>query len=319
MAIQALSPQPRTVAHLLSLSDLGANEIRQIVERGAAFARGADGSGVLADRVIGIYFRKTSTRTRTAFSTAAMRLGAGVIAFGPNDLQENTGETFEDTGRVFAGMLDGLVARTAGPPEELRRLARQRRMAVVNAMTADEHPTQALADLTAMRLHLGDFAGAHVLYLGEGNNSASALALALSRFRGCELDLRTPAGYGLDAAMLERARGYAAHSGARIVERHDLDDLPRGVDVVYTTRWQTTGTTKPEADWRTRFHRFQVTEELMERLGSPIFMHDLPAHRGEEVEAAVLDGPASIAFEQAANKFHSAMAVLEWCLQGGCA
>jgi ornithine carbamoyltransferase len=316
MAIQGLRSQASTVAHLLSISDLVAEEIREIVDRGAAFARGADGSGVLVNRVIGTYFRKTSTRTRTAFSSAALRLGADVIAYGPHDLQVNTGETFEDTGRVFAGMLDALVARTAGPPQELRRLAQQPRMAVVNAMTADEHPTQALADLTTMQLHLGDFEGVHVLYLGEGNNSAAALALALSRFRGCVLDLRTPPGYGVDASILERAHGSAARTGARIVERHDLGELPRRPDIVYTTRWQTTGTTKPDADWRTQFSPFQVTAELMERLGNPIFMHDLPAHRGEEVEAEVLDGPRSIAFEQAESKLHSAMAVLEWCLQG---
>jgi|SRR3954463_4099935 len=317
MAIQGLRPHASSVAHLLSISDLGAEEIRQIVDRGAAFARGADGSSVLVNRVIGTYFRKTSTRTRTAFSSAALRLGADVIAYGPHDLQLNTGETFEDTGRVFAGMLDALVARTAGPPQELRSLAQQPRMAVVNAMSADEHPTQALTDLTAIQLRLGDYEGVHVLYLGEGNNTAAALALALSRSRGCVLDLRTPPGYGVDASILERARTSAARTGARVVERHHLAELPRRPDIVYTTRWQTTGTAKPDADWRTRFSPFQVTAELIEGLGGPIFMHDLPAHRGEEVEAAVLDGPRSIAFEQAETKLHSAMAVLEWCLQGG--
>jgi ornithine carbamoyltransferase len=317
MAIQQLAPRPGTVTHLLSISDLRAEEIRQIVDRGVAFARGADGSGLLANRVIGTYFRKTSTRTRTAFSSAALRLGAHVIAYGPHDLQENTGETFDDTGRVFVGMLDALVARTAGPPQELRRLARQPRMAVVNAMTSDEHPTQALADLTAMELYLGGVEGLHVLYLGEGNNTAAALTLALSHFRECVIDLRTPPGYGLDPAILERARGYASRSGARIGERHDLGGLPSRPDVVYTTRWQTTGTTKLNADWRTRFLPFRVTEELMGRLGKAILMHDLPANRGEEVEAAVLDGPCSIAFEQANSKLHGAMAVLEWCLRGG--
>jgi ornithine carbamoyltransferase len=316
MATLDKDPRAGTAAHLLSLSDLRPEDIRAIVERGAAFSRGENGRGLLASRVVGIYFRKTSTRTRTAFSSAALRLGADVIGYGPHDLQENTGETFEDTGRVFVGMLDALVARTAGPPEELRGLARQTRMAVVNAMTADEHPTQALADLTTMRLHLGAFEGLHVLYLGEGNNTAAALALAFSRFRGCVLELRTPAGYGLDPRILGRARSHAAQAGAIIVERHDLGDLPHDPDVVYTTRWQTTGTNKADPDWRAAFRPFQVTEALMERYDRAVFMHDLPAHRGEEVEAAVLDGPRSIAFDQADTKLHSGMAVLEWCLNG---
>jgi ornithine carbamoyltransferase len=317
MAIQHLHRPVAAAAHLLSISDLPATELRRIVDRGAAFARGADASGTLTGRVIGTYFRKTSTRTRTAFTSAALRLGAAVIAYGPNDLQENTGETFDDTGRVLASMLDALVAQTAGAPEELRLVARQRRMAVVNAMTADEHPTQALADLTTMQLHLGDIEGVQLLYVGEGNNTAAALALAVTRVPGCAIELRTPAGYGLERSVLARATESAARSGASIVERHDLAALPKHPDFVYTTRWQTTGTTKPDPDWRARFRPFQVTEALTTRLGDAVFMHDLPAHRDEEVEAAVLDGPRSIAFAQAETKLYSAMAVLEWCVQGG--
>jgi ornithine carbamoyltransferase len=316
VAVAHLRRPVAAAAHLLSISDLPATDIQRIVDRGAAFARGADPSGRLSGRVIGTYFRKTSTRTRTAFTSAALRLGAAVIAYGPGDLQENTGETFEDTGRVLAGMLDALVARTAGAPEELRLVARQRRMAVVNAMTADEHPTQALADLTTLQLHFGDINGLRLLYLGEGNNTAAALALALTRVPGCAIELRTPAGYGLERSVLARAAESAARSGASIVERHDLAGLPKRPDVVYTTRWQTTGTTKPDPDWRSRFRPFQVTEALMARVGDAVFMHDLPAHREEEVEAAVLDGPRSIAFAQAETKLHSAMAVLEWCLRG---
>lgn len=306
---------PRTAVHLLSLADLDPSEIRGLVERGAAFARGEDAGGAHGGRVVGLYFRKTSTRTRTAFSSAALRLGAGVIAYGPQDLQENTGETFEDTGRVLAGMLDVLVARTAGPPDELRGILGDR-MAVVNAMTTDEHPTQALADLTAIKRCLGDFEGTHVVYVGEGNNTAAALALAFAQFAGCELDLRTPAGYGLPSGTLERAQRLAAAHGARVTERHDLRGLAAGADVVYTTRWQTTGTQKADPRWRAGFEPFRVTTELMERCPAAIFMHDLPAHRGEEVDAEVLDGPRSVAFEQAETKLWSAMAVLDRSLRG---
>jgi ornithine carbamoyltransferase len=210
-------------------------------------------------------------------------------------------------------MLDMLVARTAEATAELRSWAAAGPMSVVNAMTAEEHPTQGLTDLTALHCHFGRVEGLRVLYVGEGNNSAAALALALTRFPGTELELRTPPGYGLAADILATAGEQAACSGAKLSEQHDMAALPAGFDVVYTTRWQTTGTSKPDADWRTVFAPFQVSGALWESSPDAVFLHDLPAHRGEEVTADVLDGPASLAFTQATHKLHSAMAVLEWC------
>lgn len=303
-----------SVRHLISIDDLDDTDLRSLVARGAEFsARAAGRPAPLAGDVVGIYFSKTSTRTRTAFSSGALRLGAQIIAYGPGDLQLNTGETSEDTGRVMSRMLDVLVARTAGDPAEMRAWAAQERMAVVNAMSADEHPTQALTDLTTLQGRFGRVDGLKVLYVGEGNNTASALALALTRFPEVEFELRTPPGYGLAPAFRERAAAQAARSGARFAESHDMDAVPAGFDVVYTTRWQTTGTAKPDPDWREVFAPFQVTKALWEDSPKAVFMHDLPAHRGEEVTAEVLDGPESIAFAQAENKMHSAMAVLEWC------
>lgn len=301
------------VNHLISLRDLSDSALRGLVDRAQEHADGVTlRDRPLRDRIVGIYFRKTSTRTRTAFTAATFRLGGHVIALGPHDLQENTGESIDDTGRVLALMLDCLVARTAGPEEELRRWAQQDRMSVINAMTAAEHPTQVIGDLALMKRHFGRIAGLRVLYVGEGNNTAAALALSLPRLQGAELHLRTPHGYGLAADILEQARC----SGGVITEAHHFDDLPL-VDVVYTTRWQTTGTTKPDADWRATFAPFHVDEGVMARLPGALFMHDLPACRGEECSAAVLDGPSSIAFEQAEFKLYGAMAVLEWCLPAG--
>ncbi|GAA0517463.1 ornithine carbamoyltransferase [Saccharopolyspora subtropica] len=299
---------------LISLADLGLGEIREIVQRGVEFSRGERSAEPLAGAVVGIYFRKTSTRTRTAFSAAALRLGARIISYGPGDLQLNTGETIEDTAQVLSRMLDGLVCRTAGSTEELRALAEPPGMAVINAMSAHEHPTQALTDLTTIQRHLGGIDGIRVLYVGEGNSTAVALALSLTRFERTELHLRTPPGYGLAPAVREQAERYAAESGSVLRETHDMAELPSDVDIVYTTRWQTTGTTKPDPDWRRTFAPFQVNEQLLDGYPNAWFMHDLPAHRGEETTAAVLDGPRSIAFDQAGDKMHSAMAVLEWAL-----
>ena len=304
-----------TRRHLLSLADLSDDELEGLVRRAYDHSRGAVPPGApLAGRIVGTYFRTTSTRTRTSFSVAAMRLGAQVMAYGPHDLQENTGETPGDTGRVLGLMLDGLVARTSGPAAELRAIAAWNTMSVINAMTEDEHPTQAITDLSAMLAVLGRLQGLRVLYVGEGNNTASALALALPRFAETKTYLRTPPGYGVLEDKMAQAREYAARRGTLVEERHDMLELPGEVDVVYTTRWQTTGTTKPDPDWRRVFDPFRVDAALMDRYPSAIFMHDLPAHRGEEVEAGVLDGDRSIAFRQALHKLYGAMAVLEWCL-----
>ncbi|QLJ04413.1 ornithine carbamoyltransferase [Streptomyces sp. NEAU-sy36] len=309
-----------TARMLLSIDDLTDEDLRSIVTRGAHFASGAGrGEQPLAGWVAGIYFKKTSTRTRTAFSAGALRLGAQILTYGPDDLQTNTGETVEDTGQVMARMLDVLVARTAGSDEELFGLSGGGRLPVVNAMSAAEHPTQGLTDLTTLQLAFGRIEGLSLLYVGEGNNTAAALALALTRFPGTSLELRTPPGYGVARPLLDRARAQARRYGSRIAEAHHMDGLPTGVDAVYTTRWQTTGTSKPDPDWRTVFAPFQVTRALWEHSPKALFLHDLPAHRGEEVTAEVLDGPAAIAFDQAENKMHSAMAVLEWIRHGAVA
>ncbi|MCG8914450.1 ornithine carbamoyltransferase [Actinokineospora sp. PR83] len=304
---------------LISTDDLTDTELHRLVVRGAEFAaHGPPAPGdrlPLAGRVAGMYFQLTSTRTRTAFGSAALRLGAGVIAYGPGDLQTNTGESAHDTGRVLGGMLDVLVARVGQPDSTLREWAGTG-MAVVNAMAEEEHPTQALTDLSALWRRFGRIEGLRVLYLGEGNNTAAALALTLSRFPGVRFELRTPPGYGLLPRVAARAAEHAARSGAVVVERHDADDLPEDCDAIYTTRWQTTGTSKPDPAWRSVFAPFRVTERLWRTSPKALFLHDLPAHRGDEVTAAVLDGPASVAFEQAATKACSAMAVLEWCLAG---
>lgn len=303
--------------HLISLVDLSAYETLEIVDRGIDYSNGIVELGhQLKDQIVGIYFTKTSTRTRTAFSTAALRLGAQVIAYGPNDLQINTGESMSDTMQVLSRMLDGLVVRTAGCPSVLRTFADQSRMSVVNAMTEDEHPTQALADLTTMKQHFGELAGLDIVYLGEGNNTAVALALALAKFSNVRISFFTPSEYGIDPTILKYAQNEGSKNHSIIQQFHDLKHLPGTADIVYTTRWQTTGTTKAHENWREMFEPFTVTQEVMSKYPTAVFMHDLPAHRGDEVEASVIDSNNSIVFQQAENKGHSAKAVLEWSMIG---
>ena len=307
------------VRHLLSIVDLESDTLSSLVEKAVAIAEGRwRDRRPLADRVVGIYFRKTSTRTRTAFSGGAMKLGAHVIAYGPNDLQIATGETVPDTARVLANYLDVLVIRTNEKIEEMRQLANQDRMAVINAMSENEHPTQSIADLATLREHFGRLSGLHLLYMGEGNNSASAIALAIARVPGMRLTLVTPEGYGLPAGFVEEVQGLATMHNARVEQIHDLHRLPREVDAVYTTRWLTMGVKKADESWVEKFRPYTVTPEIMVKVsksdGSTVFLHDLPAMRGYEVVDEVLDGPQSIAFRQAYHKMTSAMAVLDWCL-----
>jgi len=303
---------------LLSILDLSPAEVEYLTRRALAIKYAAADPQTLRGRTVGVYFSKTSTRTRTAFAAGAGRLGATVVTFGPGDLQTNTGETLEDTARTFAGYLDVLVMRTAESVRDMQTFAAHPSMSVVNALSDGEHPTQALADLATLLDHFGRLEGLHLLYCGEGNRTAAALALALARVPGARLTLATPAGYGVHAPTLAGARALAAEHGATVEETHDPAALPRGVDVVYTSRWQEMGVSKPDPGWKTRFAPFRVTRALMERVSAPatVFMHDLPAVRGEDVDDEVLDGPRSLAWVQAQHKLFSAMAVLEWCGAG---
>lgn len=308
-----------SVKHLLSITNLGSEQISQLVDRALVFAYDPSCEAKpLSGKTVGIYFRGSSTRTRTAFIVAAMRLGANTIAYGPSDLQLVTGETIEDTARVLSGFIDALVIRDIQTVGEMEKFARQDEMAIINAMSNNEHPTQAIADLVTIREALGRLEGVHVLYLGEGNNSAASLALAVSLTQGMRLTLMTPEGYGLPQRELQIAQCLAEQHNSLIEQHHDINKLPKGVEVVYTTRWQTMGVPKAEANWRAKFEPYGVTARLMARVSKPeggtIFLHDLPAVRGADVDDLVLDGPQSVAFRQAKHKLTSAMAVLEWCV-----
>lgn len=303
---------------LFTLSELAMEDLEGLVARSCTFFSDQQAHDMpLRDKAVGILFNKTSTRTRTAFTVGAGKLGGFPIMYGPGDLQTNTGESIQDTGRVLGCMLDLLVARTAGRVEELREISRYGNMPVINAMAAEEHPTQGVCDLATMFLEFGSLHHLSVLYIGEGNNTAVALAYALSRMPECKVTFATPAGYGLSTEVMGEAGKRACEAGGTITQVHDMDQLPDDVHVVYTTRWQTTGTVKLGADWRERFRPFYVDEALLRRWPAARFMHDLPAQRGEEVSGEALEGPRSIAWTQAKMKLGSAMAVLEWVIQHG--
>lgn len=298
---------------LFTLAELKTPELESLIARSCElYEHQLAHTLPLSGKIVGILFTKTSTRTRTAFTVGTIRLGGFPVTFGPSDLQTNTGESIQDTGRVLGRMLDAVVVRTAGPVAEMRELSRQEGLPVINAMAAEEHPTQGVCDLAAMTIEFGSLHGLSVLYMGEGNNTAAALAHGLSRMPLCNVTFATPPGYGLSPTILGNAKKWAEEGDGSVTQVHNMDDLPEHVDVVYTTRWHTTGTVKEDPFWREKFRDFYVDERLLERWPTARLMHDLPAHRGEEVSGAALEGPRSIAWTQAEMKLTSAMAILEW-------
>jgi ornithine carbamoyltransferase len=204
-----------SIRHLLSLTDIQAVDMAYLIERTLQRKNGKlDGERPLEGKTVGIYFRKTSTRTRTAFTLGAHKLGASVIAYGPGDLQTNTGETLQDTAQVLSGYIDALVLRTAASLDEMKTLAAQEHMSIINAMSDKEHPTQALADMATLQEYFGRLDNLHMLYLGEGNSTAAALALAISRIPDMKLTLLTPDGYGLPGDIYQQAQVFANKCGA---------------------------------------------------------------------------------------------------------
>lgn len=306
--------------HLTSIAHLFAQDIHQIIDRGVEYQRAIRPyEKILRDRVIGLWFRETSTRTKTAFAVAAVHLGANIIDYRSNELQLETGETLDDTARILDGFLDAIVIRNLDRQFSFESFLRQKQMSVVNALGDDEHPTQALCDLTTVQSHFGTLKGVRILYLGQARNAANALALLASKLKCFHLTICSPPGYGLNQAVRTATDSFIEKGESVIKYCEDPAYLHEKFDVVYTERWLAMGTTRLEANWREIFSPFRVTEDLFFRLtdgDSAVFMHDLPAHRGDEVSSVVIDGPRSIVFDQARMKLFSAMAVLEWCLLG---
>ena len=302
--------------HLLSLTDVGPQCLPMLIDNAVDIAKRGVIDQPLKGKTAGIYFRGTSTHTGTAFTLGAMKLGAGTIAYGPNDLQLVTGESLRDTARVLSRFLNFLVIRTNASIEEMRTFASSDEMSVINAMSENEHPIQAIGDMATIKEALGGLNGVHILYVGEGNNSTAALALAVAMIESMKLTIVTPEGYGLPDHVLQTADDFARRTGAEITQHHDVRALPTNVDVVYTTRWETMGVEKDNPRWREKFEPYCVTARMMEEVSRPsgtIFLHDLPAIRGSEVTDEVLDGPQSLAFRQALHKMTGAMSVLKWC------
>jgi ornithine carbamoyltransferase len=302
---------------LLRIADLTAAELTALLDLAAAMkARPHHWSHVLAGKSVACYFSKPSTRTRVSMETAVHRLGGLPIMLRPEELQLSRGESIEDTARVLSGFCAAIVVRTFAQAEVVT-LARAASVPVVNALTDAHHPCQALADLMTLRERFGALRGLRLAYIGDGNNVAASLMEA-GALAGMHVTVATPQAMRPDPEVVRRAERIAEEHGGSVELRRLPGDAVRGAHAVYTDVWVSMGETPVDGErHRLQLAPFHVGAMLM-RLADPdaVFMHCLPAHRGEEVGAEVIDGPRSVVFQQAANRLPTAQAVLRALVTG---
>ena len=301
-----------TIHALLRVSDLSRADLRTLLERARAHkAKPLGSQELLRGASVTLYFEKPSTRTRVSFETAVHRLGGLPIFVGPGDLQMGRGETVEDTARVISRYARAFVARTFAD-DQLARFASAATIPVINALTDGHHPCQAIADLLALEEHVGPLEGLTLAYVGAGNNVTHSLMEACA-LAGTHFRVATPPHLAPDAGVVEVARKLADESGATLHVGTDPDAAVQGADAVYTDTWLSMGDPEEERQARAlALAPYRVDLKLMARAKPrAIFMHCLPAHRGDEVTSEVADSPRSVIFDQAENKLHTSMAILE--------
>ena len=302
---------------LLRVADLSPDDLRSLLDRALEYKKNPRLSpDVLSGESVTLYFNKPSTRTRLSFETAVYRLGGLPVVVGPNDLQMGRGETIEDTARVISRYSRAFVTRTY-EDEEIARFSRAASIPVINALTDGHHPCQALADLMTLRERFGELSGLVVAYVGAGNNVTHSLMEACALL-GVHVRVATPDGLRPDSEVIDRARALGRASGSTIEVDGDPDAAVSGVDAVYTDTWHSMGDPDEERAQRSKaLGPYQVNAELMARAKkTAVFLHCLPAHRGEEATDEVADSPQSAIFDQAENKLHTSMAVLEALVRG---
>ncbi len=302
---------------LLRTSDLTPDDLDRLLALAAeAKADRYVGRGLLQGRTVVLYFTKPSTRTRVSSETAVVELGGVPLLVRPDELQLGRGETIEDTARVLGAYASAIVIRTFDD-EDVRRVAAATEVPVINALTDRHHPLQSITDVFTLREVVGDLPGRRLAYVGAGNNVAHSLLEACA-LAGVDLALAVPQEYQPDPAVVAVAEKLATTSGSRIEIGSDPVAAVRGACAVYTDVWLSMGDPPEARSARLRtLAPYRVTPELMARaLPEAVFLHCLPAHRGEEVSADVIDGPRSRVFQQAANRRPVMHGVLRALLAG---
>ena len=267
-----------------------------------------DADAPARDRVLSMIFQKNSTRTRFSFDAAMRQLGGAAIISTASDMQLGRGETIEDTAKVLSRMVDAIMIR-ANEHDDVLRLARASSIPVINGLTNFSHPCQILADIQTIEEHRGTIENKTLAWIGDGNNVCNSLIHAAARF-GFTLNIACPEAYKPAMAAMV----FASESRAKVTVTNDPFDAAKGADVVLSDTWVSMGDLDHD-ERLAAFQSYQVNAELMKWARSDaLFLHCLPAHRGEEVTDEVIDGPQSVIWDEAENRIHAQKAIISWCL-----
>lgn len=295
--------------HFLSLFDLSAVELRGLIQRAIklkAMQREGLRHEPLKNRTLGMIFEKSSTRTRVSFEAGMTQLGGHAIFLSPRDTQLGRGEPIEDSARVLSRMVDGIMIRTFAH-ETLERFAQYSRVPVINGLSDFLHPCQLLADMQTFFEHRGDIRGRTVAWIGDGNNMCHSYMEAAEAL-DFQLHIACPQGYAPDAALMARF-------GHRCRLMTEPEAAVEGVHLVVTDVWASMGQEEEQAKRAKAFASYQVNSQLMARAApEALFMHCLPAHRGEEVSAELMDRADAVVWDEAENRLHAQKALLEFLL-----
>ncbi|MCL4125127.1 UNVERIFIED_CONTAM: hypothetical protein GTU68_004878 [Idotea baltica] len=293
--------------HFLTLKDLSPVELQHLIERAMALKamqRHGEIYEPLRNKVLAMIFEKSSTRTRVSFESAMIQFGGGSIFLSPNDTQLGRGEAVEDSARVISSMVDVVMIRTF-EHDKVEQFAQYSSVPVINALTDDYHPCQLLADMQTYFEHRGSIKNKTVTWVGDGNNMCHSYINAADQF-GFSLNIATPADYKPKQSIVDQAK-------TQINLFDNVSDAVAGADLVVTDVWASMGQEEEQKRREVAFADFQVNDEVMALAHQDaLFMHCLPAHRGEEVSASVIDGAQSVVWDEAENRLHAQKALLEF-------
>jgi len=299
----------------LTLSDFSSEEIHAFFKLSTDIKKNPSKySSVLKGKTLAMIFMKNSTRTRVSFETGAFQLGGSAIFLSANDIQLSRGETIHDTAKVLSRYVDGIMIRTFAN-NDVVEFAKHSSIPVINGLTDLLHPCQAFTDYFSILEKKGRLEGLTIVYIGDGNNMANSLSLGASKV-GMNIKIISPEDFTPDIEILKLAEEESSKRGTKITITDDINEV-RGADVIYTDTWASMGQEKEALERKKVFSKYRVNSKVMEMAGpDAIFMHCLPAHRGEEVTDEVIDSSASIVFDEAENRLHCQKAIMA-VLMGG--
>ena len=298
---------------LLSVSDIK-EDVKYILDLASKIKAGEMEEKPLEGKTLAMIFQKSSTRTRVSFDVGMYQLGGRAIFLSSNDLQMGRGEPISDTAKVLSRFVDGIMIR-AIEHDDVIELAKYSDVPVISGLTNLEHPCQALADMLTVKEHLGDWEGKKICFVGDGNNVCNSLLL-IAPLLGMDMSVACPKGYEPNEEILKTAKEFASENNTEITVSDDINVALDNVDVVYTDVWVSMGDEAEAKQREIDFTPFQVNSDLMDIANDgAIFMHCLPAVRGQEVTAEVIDGPQSVIYDEAENRMHAQKAVLYYYLK----